>query len=144
MDKQAKLEAALDGLRTYRAELEAEIRQLVGPLQDELAAIDKAIKVLGGATQQHEAAVPNMEDLSGLGPRAVVMNFLRGRPGHMFKPSMVARLILAKGYKPRAPRLWATQTRTVLVRAVEKGLAIEGQDADGKKTFGLRPQGDGE
>jgi len=144
MDKQAKLEAALDGLRTYRAELEAEIRQLVGPLQDELAAIDKAIKVLGGATQQHEAAVPNMESLFDRGPQGVVIGFLRRCPGQMFKPSVLARLILAGGYKPSTPRLWATQTRTALVRAVGKGIAIEGRDADGKMTFGLRPQGDGE
>jgi len=144
MLKQAKREAALHGLRTYRAELEAEIRQLVGPLQDELVVIDKAIKALGGATEQLDSIPASMSGISGDGPQAVVVDFLRQHPGQMFKPSVAAKLILARGYKPRKPKLWATQVRTVMTRAVEKGIAEEGMDRDGKKTFGLKREGDTE
>jgi len=136
-------EAAISGLREYRQELMARLTKL----QADLKAVDHSLRLLGGAEEEGPAVdAPTGPASNGAGPQDVVVAFLKSNSGQFFKPSIAARLILQSGYEPNKPAIWSNQVNVIMKRLVAKSIAVQRQDDDGKRVFGIiggPPQGEG-
>ena len=133
MSNMSGRDAAINGLRQYRKELLSQLRQ-----------VEESIVKFGGTVE--EGATPEPADVRGdlgdssMGPQRLIEEYLQRSPGKFFRPALLAKRIVEWGYHPTSPKLWTTQVRNCLKRAVEKGIAETKTGADGKIRYGLKQE----
>ena len=124
-------DAAIKGLRQYREELLDQLREVEASIVKfggELAASKDPVGIL-----PHDGLMA-----SGLGPQQLVEEYLRERTGRFFTVQVIAKDIVASGYRPNSPRHWITQVRNCARVAVKKGIAELREDPTGKRRFGFK------
>jgi len=73
------------------------------------------------------------------GPQAVIDRLLKNSPGRWFRPKDAAEEAMKRGYKPKNPKSWTTQTIVCLQRAKKKGIA-QMREIEGKKEYALKDE----
>jgi hypothetical protein len=134
-----KREAALALLRAYAAEMRTEIERQTRELSRELERVERSIAELSGDQGDgSETPIPAKAagPYAGLGPQAAVEKFLKSHPGSLFWAKEIASELKSGGVVVSNPKLVTQQVTVALIRAVNKGVAVEGRKA-GKRAFRL-------
>ena len=133
-------EAAIRGLNAYREELLAQIQQM----QDNLRCVEKSIEILGTANCLHLSATmtatshatATLSRYADLKPQGAVKLFLTENPGRWFKPSIVAKELLARGM-PKSSKAFSAAITGTLDRLSRKGFAIK-EKREGVNMYSLQ------
>jgi hypothetical protein len=136
-----KRETLLAALTSYANDIRNEIERKTQELSAELSRVEQAIAALSGENGPADTDVlrpPSGGEYEGIGTQRAVEKFLRANPGRMFRPKSIAELLKASGFTVSDPRLAKQYILIALIRAVKKGVAMEGK-LEGKKAFQLNP-----
>ena len=141
-----KRKTALDAAKAYADELRTEIEHQTSRLKRELEKVEQFMRALAGdgaqdVVGQRLGAAPGvLGKYAGMGPQAAVERYLKEHPGQFFRPAEMAAQLKAQGFSVSNPKLATQQVAVALGRALDKGLAIEGQ-REGKKAYQSTKQG---
>lgn len=127
-----KRKAVMEALTAYADELRTEIEHQAATLKRELTAVEQSIRAIAGDKTQDVgqreagATLPVGGKYVGVGPQAAVEQYLQEHPGLSFRPAEIAAQLKAQGFSVSNPKLATQQVAIALIRAVGKGLAIQG------------------
>ena len=125
-------ESALKSLYSYRDKIRTDVQRL----QEDLLAVERSIRILGGESVPQQAPITPNPGYEGLGIQAAVERLLLECPGRKFKPSIAAKELRRRGV-PQKNKTFSTQVASALIRAAKKGLA-EREKLNGRWVYSLK------
>lgn len=111
-------EAALRGLHEYREGLAAQMKTL----EQDMSAVERSIALLDHGVPPSREPTEAQEGFAALGATDAVIRFLREAKGRAFKPTIMAKELVRRGFMPKNSKTFSQQVTSTVKRVMHMGV----------------------